>query len=162
MTNRLSRRRALLIGVLAGLLIISYFVVTWPIQVQKIQMESSLPQNYTQTPVIGLLAPVAPNSTGNVDLTLQTFTFNSSDNTTQVSGTSGTLQATITPEGSNSRIDLNLQLNGVHFKSPSFTGSFSSLTLSGYVIVDPTTNKLIISLTASTSTLNIIRAFLGL
>ncbi len=124
-------------------------------------MESSLPENLFQTPVIGLLAPVAANSTGNIDLALQAFAFSSSDNTTQVSGTSGTLQATITPQGSNSRIDLNLQLNGVHLKSPSFTGSFSSLTLTGYVIVDPTTNKLIISLTASTSTLDIIRAFLG-
>lgn len=159
---KLNRRRSLIIVAVGVIAIVSYVLLSLPIvTVQRIDLESPMPSNFYQTPFFGPLAIMATNSTGNVDLTLQSFNFSSLDNTTQISGTSGTLQATITPEGSNSRVDINIQLNGVHIKSSTFTGSFASLTMTGFVIVDPQTNKLVISLVASTSTLDVLRAFLG-
>lgn len=161
LANRLSRRRVVLLSVLASSLVAAYVLTLPIIQVQKIQAETPLTKSFYQAPIIGLLIQSTTNSTGNVNLSLQNFAYSTPDNSTQVSGTSATLQATITPEGANARVDLNVQLNGVHVKSPSFTGSLSSLTLSGFLIVDPTTNKLVVSLVASTSAFDIIRAFLG-
>ena len=153
--------KVILVSALFGILILSYFALTWPIEVEKIQMDTSLPKGFYQAPVIGALALAAVNSTGNVNLSLQNFTYSSQDNKTQISGSSATMQAVITPEGAVARVDLNLHMSGVHLKSADFTGSFSSLTLTGYLLVNPTTNKLVVSLTASTSAIDIIRAFLG-
>ena len=79
----------------------------------------------------------------------------------RVIASSASAHIKITPEGADSGVDLDLQLTGVGIKSPSFTGSFSSLRLTGYVRVDPATNKLIVSLVASTSVVDIIRSLLG-
>ncbi len=159
---KLNRRRSVAVIGVVAFMIAAYVLLSLPIiTVQRIEFESQMPSNMADIPLLGPLAIMATNSTGNVDLTLQSFNFSSLDNTTQISGTSGTLQATITPEGANSRVDMNIQLNGVHIKSTTFTGSFGSLTMTGFVIVDPQTNQLVISLVASTSTLDVLRAFLG-
>jgi len=76
--------------------------------------------------------------------------------------TSADVTITMTPVNQGStNLNLTLNLSGVYIKSPSFTGTFSTLKLTGYVVVDPQTNQLVVSLVATTSVAGILQAVLG-
>ncbi len=145
------------VAVVAILLIFLGF--TWQVPVDHINERTAIPAGLMTNPVF---AAVATNTTGNIGLTLQNFNYSSPDGSTKLNATSGSIQITMNPAAQGST-DLNMTLNltGVNIKSPSFTGAFSSLKLSGYVIVDPQTNQLVISLVASTSVAGILQAVLG-
>ncbi|HUK74499.1 MAG TPA: hypothetical protein VLU99_01810, partial [Nitrososphaerales archaeon] len=97
-----------------------------------------------------------------IGLSLQDFNYSSPDGTTKLNASSGSIQITMNPAPQgDTDLNLTLNLSGVNIKSPSFTGSFSSLKLSGFVDVDPQTNQLVVSLVASTSVAGILQAVLG-
>ncbi len=156
------RRKPILLGLLAGILVVTYGILTWPIPVQTFNLDTQIPRTGILGPLNQILAVAAPNSTGDVSLSVQDFKYNSPDNTTKLSASTANIDVKITPQGQDSRLDLNVQLSGVTIKSPSFTGSFSSLKLTGYVLVDPQTNKLIVSLVASTTIADILRGVIGI
>jgi hypothetical protein len=60
-----------------------------------------------------------------------------------------------------SKLGLTVNLSGVDIKSPTFTGAFPTLKLTGFVIVNPKTDQLVLSLVASTSVASILQAILG-
>lgn len=155
------QRKPVLLGLIIGVIFVTYLAATWPIPVQTINVETQIPRNGILGPFNEVLAVAASNSTGDVSLSVQDFKYNSPDNTTKLSASSGDIGVTITPQGQESRLSLNIQLNGVTIKSPSFTGSFSSVKLTGYVLVDPQTNKMIVSLVASTTIADILRGVIG-
>ena len=144
------------------LVVLVSFGVTWPIQVSKINTQMNIPRALASNPTFTVLAQSLTNTTGDVQLTLQDFNFTSSELSTRLSGSSAVIDVTITPEGENARINLNVQLNGVKASSPSFSGRLSSVKMNGYVVVDPKTNKMVISIVTSTSVLDIIRGVLGI
>ena len=156
---RLTRKTKILIAVFAVVLVVGYVGLTYPIPVQTINLKvkGAMNSGFLYSFVTGTV----PNSTGNISMTIQEFNYTTPDGETKISGTSGTMEVTITPQGQNSRIDLNFQLNGVHVTSPQFSGSFSSAKLTGNVLVDPQTNELVISIVAQTNLVSIIRGFLG-
>ncbi len=156
------RRKPILLGLIAAILVVAYAILTWPITVQTFNVEAQIPHTGILSPLNQVLAVAAPNSTGDVSLSVQDFKYDSPDNTTKLSASTANIDVKITPQGQESRLDLNVQLNGVTIKSPSFTGSFSSVKLSGYVLVDPQTNKLIVSLVASTTIADILRGVIGI
>lgn len=120
-----------------------------------------LPKDLTSNIIYKVAALSLTNTTGDILMNLTEFKFNSTVLSTNISGSSAILDVTINPEGEMSRVDLNIQLNGVTAVSPSFSGQLSSVKMNGYVIVDPKTNKLILSMVTSTSVLDIIRGILG-
>ena len=155
------RRKPVFLGLVVGVVLLVYIAVTWPIPVQTFNVETQIPRSGILSPLNQVLAVAASNTTGDVSLSVQDFKYNSPDNTTKLSASSGNIEVTITPQGQESRLNLNIQLNGVTIKSPSFTGSFSSVKLTGYVLVDPQTNKMIVSLVASTTIADILRGVIG-
>ncbi|HUK75481.1 MAG TPA: hypothetical protein VLU99_06775, partial [Nitrososphaerales archaeon] len=138
---------------------IFYLSFMYQIPVDHINTRSQIPQGLYANPVF---AAVATNTTGDVSLSLSNFNYTSPDGTTQLKASSGSIQITITPAGQNeTNLNMTLNLNGVNIKSPSYTGSFSSLKLTGYVVVNPQTNQLVVSLVASTSVASIVQSVLG-
>lgn len=156
------RRKRVVLGLVAAILVVTYSILTWPIPVQTFNMETQIPRTGILSPLNQVLAVAAPNSTGDVSLSVQDFKYDSPDNTTKLSASTANIDVKITPQGQDSRLDLNVQLSGVTIKSPSFTGSFSSVKLTGYVLVDPQANKLIVSLVASTTIADILRGVIGI
>ncbi len=144
--------------IIAAALAVFYLSFVYQIPVDHVDAESQIPQGLLTNPVF---AAVAANTTGDVSLSLQNFNYTSPDGSTKLSASSANVQITITPTGQSSRVDMTVQLSGANVKSPSFTGAFSSLKLTGYVVVDPQTNKLIVSVVASTSVAGILEAVLG-
>jgi hypothetical protein len=105
---------------------------------------------------------IATNATGDVSFSVQNFNYSSSDGTTKVSASSASMQITMTPAAKNmTRVNLSIQLSGVNIVSPSFTGKIGSADLSGFVLVNPATNQLVVSLVGTTSIAAIIQATLG-
>ena len=133
----------------------------WRVQISRIETQTDL-SPYLTSPTLSAFAQALNNTNGNVSLNVQDFNYTSPDNLTRLAASSATLQVTLTPQGQNSRVDLNVQFNGVNVASPSFTGRFSSATMTGFVVVDPQTNKMIVSIVTSTSVLDILRGVLGI
>lgn len=105
---------------------------------------------------------IATNASGDISFSVQNFNYTSSDGTTKVSATSASMQITMSPAAQNmTRLNLNIQLTGVSVISPSFNGKVGSANLNGFVIVNPATNQLIVSLVGTTSIAAIIQATLG-
>lgn len=155
----LTRRKTigLVVAVLAIFLIFLGF--TWQVPVDHINERTAMPVGLMANPVF---AAVATNTTGNIGLTLQNFNYSSPDGTTKLSATSADVTIIMSPASQGStNLNLTLNLSGVNVKSPSFTGTFSSLKLTGFVIVDPQTNQLVLSLVATTSVAGILQAVLG-
>ncbi len=144
--------------IIVAALAVFYLGFVYQIPVYHINTESQIPQALLLNPVF---AAAATNTTGDVSLSLQNFNYTSPDGSTKLSASSANVEITMTPVGQSSRLDMTVQLSGVDVKSPSFTGAFSSLKLTGFVVVDPHTNKLVVSLVASTSVAAIIQALLG-
>lgn len=158
---RTSRRSAVLSTLIIAVLLLSVASV-WRIQISKVDTQSDISPFLASNPTLSAFAQSLNNTNGNISLTVQDFNYTSPDNLTKLAATSATIQVTLTPQGQNSRVDLDVEFNGVNVVSPSFTGRFSSAKLTGYVLVDPTTNKMIVSIVASTSVLDIIRGVLGI
>ena len=154
---RLTRKRKIIIAIFAVALVVGYFGLTWPISVQTLNLKMNSPQILES----GFLHTFAEGGIGDISMTIQEFNYTTPDGTTKVSATSGTIEVTITPQGQQSRLDLNVQLTGVHITSPQFSGSFSTAKMTGYVLVDPATNQLVISIVAQTNVVSIIRGLLG-
>jgi hypothetical protein len=155
----LTRRKTigLAIAVVAILLLTLGF--TWQVPVDHINEQTPIPAGLMANPVF---AAVATNTTGDVQLSLSDFNYSSPDGTTKLAASSGSLEVTMTPAAQGSTtLDLTINLNGVNVQSPTFTGAFSSLKLTGSVVVDPQTNQLVVSLVASTSVAGILQAVLG-
>ena len=155
----LTRRKTigLAIAVVAILSIFLGFTVQVP--VDHINERTQIPAGLMANPVF---AAVATNTTGNIGLSLQNFNYSSPDGTTKLAATSGSIQVTMTPAAQGTTdLNMTVTLSGVNIKSPTFTGAFSSLKLTGSVIVDPQTNQLVVSLVASTSVAGILQAVLG-
>ena len=142
-------------------ILVSYGVV-YPIQVSKVNLQSEIPQDLADKPMFRVLAQSLTNTTGDLSLTLQDFNFTSTELSTKIAGSSAILDVVIIPQGQNARMDLNIQLNSVNVASPSYTGRLASLKMTGYVVVDPTTNKMVLSIVSSTSILDILRGILGI
>jgi len=155
----LSRRKKSIAVIVVAAIAIFYLGFIYQIPVDHINTKGEIPTGFYANPVF---AAVATNTTGNVALTLQNFNYSSPDGTTQLKASSGSIQITMTPSGQNeTNLNLTLNLNGVNIKSPSYTGAFSSLKLTGYVVVNPETNQLVVSLVASTSVASILQSVLG-
>ena len=157
--RRLARRKTfgLALAVVAILLIFMGF--TWQVPVDHINERTAIPAGLMTNPVF---AAVATNTTGNIGLTLQNFNYTSPDGSTKLAATSADATVTMSPTSNGStNLNLTLSLSGASIKSPSFTGTFSSLKLTGFVVVDPRTNQLVISLVATTSVAGILQALLG-
>ena len=155
----LTRRKAigLTIAVVAILLISLGF--TWQVPVDHIHERTAISPGLMANPVF---AAVATNTTGDIGLSLQNFNYTSPDGTTKLAATSADVTITMTPVNQGStNLNLTLNLSGVNIKSPSFTGTFSTLKLTGYVVVDSQTNQLVVSLVATTSVAGILQAVLG-
>ncbi len=155
----LTRRKTIGLTLAAVAIILIFLGFTYQIPVDHINERTSMPAGLMANPVF---AAVATNTTGNIGLTLQNFNYSSPDGTTKLSATSADVTITMSPVNQGStNLNLTLNLSGVNIKSPSFTGTFSSLKLTGFVIVDPQTNQLVLSLVASTSVAGILQAVLG-
>jgi len=140
-------------------LAIFYLGFVYQIPVDHINTKSEIPKGLLVNPVF---AAVTTNSTGNVGLTLQDFNYTSPYGMTQLKASSGSIQITMTPAPQNqTNLNMTINLTGVDIKSPSYTGAFSSLKLTGFVVVDPKTNHLVVSLVASTSVASILQSVLG-
>ena len=138
---------------------IFYLGFVYQIPVDHINTKSEIPKGLLVNPVF---AAVTTNSTGNVGLTLQDFNYTSPYGMTQLKASSGSIQITMTPAPQNqTNLNMTINLTGVDIKSPSYTGAFSSLKLTGFVVVDPKTNHLVVSLVASTSVASILQSVLG-
>lgn len=133
----------------------------WQVPVGHINGQYQLSQSAFAGPLESVLAINSSTGQGNMAVSLNDFKYSSPDNSTFISASSASAQITLTPEGNESRVDLNVQFSGVYVKSPSFTGSFGSASLSGYVLVNPKTNTLVVSLVESTSAADIIKSILG-
>jgi hypothetical protein len=157
--RRLTRRKKVGVAVAVVAILLLTLGFTWQVPVDHINERTAIPASLMANPVF---AAVSTNTTGNIGLTLQDFNYASPDGTTVLNATSGNIQITMNPaSGGNTDLNVTLNLTGVNIKSPSFTGSFSSLKLTGFVIVDPQTNQLVVSLVASTSVAGILQAVLG-
>jgi len=155
----LTRRKTVGLGVAVVALFLITLGFTWQVPVDHIDERTPIPAGLMANPVF---AAVATNTTGNIGLSLQDFNYSSPDGTTKLNASSGSIQITMNPAPQgDTDLNLTLNLSGVNIKSPSFTGSFSSLKLSGFVDVDPQTNQLVVSLVASTSVAGILQAVLG-
>lgn len=155
----LSRRRRSIVVVVVAAIAIFYLSFIYQVPVDHIDTKGQIPAGFYANPVF---AQVATNTSGNVALTLQNFNYSSPDGTTQLKASSGSIQVTMTPAGQNQTdVNLTLNLSGVSIKSSSYTGAFSSLKLTGSVVVNPQTNQLVVSLVASTSVASILQSVLG-
>lgn len=156
---RLTRRKAIGLAVAAIAISLIFLGFTWQIPVDHIDEETAIPRGLMANPVF---AAVATNTTGDIGLSLQNFNYTSPDGTTKLAATSADVTITMTPVSQGStNLNLTLNLSGVNIKSPSFTGTFSTLRMTGYVVVDPQTNQLVVSLVATTSVAGILSAVLG-
>jgi hypothetical protein len=154
--------RVSVLSILLVVVILGCYGIVYPIQVSKVNLQTMIPQNLANNPAFKVFAQSLTNTSGDLSLTLQDFNFTSTELSTKVAGSSAILDVVITPQGQNARMDLNIQLNSVNVVSPSYTGRLSSLKMTGYVVVDPTTNKMILSIVSSTSVLDIIRGIFGI
>ena len=140
--NLLSRRKRTIAVIVVASLAIFYMGFIYQIPVDHINTKGQIPAGFYANPVY---AAVAENTTGNIGLALQDFNYTSPDGTTQLKASSGSIQITMTPAPQNeTNLNLTVTLNGVNIKSPSYTGAFSSLKLTGYVVVNPQTNQLVV------------------
>ena len=156
----LSRRRKSVAVVVVAAILILYLGFIYQVPVDHINTKGNIPQGLYANPVF---AAVATNTTGNIDLSISNFNYTSPDGTTQLKASSGNIQIELAPAGENqTNLNMTLNLSGVNIKSPSYTGAFSSLKLSGYVVVNPNTNQLVISLVASTSVASILQSVIGI
>lgn len=158
-SSLVSRRKKTIAVVVVAALAIFYLSFIYQVPVDHIDTKGEIPAGFYANPVF---AAVGTNTTGNVALTLQGFNYTSPDGTTQLKASSGSIQITMTPAAQNQTdLSLTLSLNGVNINSPSYTGAFSSLKLTGYVVVNPQTNQLVVSLVASTSVASILQSVIG-
>ena len=140
-------------------ILLTFLGFTVQIPVDHINARTQIPANLMANPVF---AAVAANTTGDVSLSLQNFNYSSPDGSTKLAASSASVEITMSPAAQGStHLDMTVNLNGVNIKSPTFTGAFSTLKLTGFVIVDPKTNQLVVSLVASTSVAGILQAVLG-
>ena len=152
-------------SIVCTVLVLVLVALFWPITVYKTEYSSSIPVSMTNSddPFYSVAASaISTNATGNVAFTVQNFNYTSSDGTTKVSATSASISITMNPESQNiTKLSLNIQLSGLNIVSPSFTGKIGSASLSGYVMVNPATNQLVVSLVGTTNVASIIQAVLG-
>ena len=154
-------KRSVILAVPLIVLVIVSVAGFWPIQISKVDTQIKVPSNLTSNPIYKVLAQAVSNSTGNISLTLQGFNYTTPDASTRFSASSAQISIVLTPQGQDARVDLDILFDGVNVVSPSFTGRFNSAKMTGFIVVDPSTNKMIVSLVTSTSVLDIIRAVIG-
>jgi hypothetical protein len=155
----LTRRKTIGLAIAVVAILLIFLGFTWQIPVDHFDEKTAIPAGLMANPVF---AAVATNTTGNVALTLQNFNYTSPDGSTKLAATSADVTIIMTPASQGStNLNLTLNLAGVNIKSPSFTGTFSTLKLTGFVVVDPQTNQLVLSLVATTSVAGILQAVLG-
>jgi hypothetical protein len=157
---RFSKKSALLTVLLAAVVFITVASFV-KVDIYRINMTTDI-SSMMQNPTIAAFAQVVGNSTGNVMLSLQNFNYTTSDNATKVSATTATISVVLTPQGAQDRMDLDVKFSGVSMATSTFTGKFDSVQLTGFVVVDPAANKIVTSLVASTSVLDIMRGILGI
>jgi hypothetical protein len=155
-------KRSITLSTLLILVILVSFGSAWPIQVSKVDLQMEVPHDLAVNPAYMAFATGLTNTTGDISLTIQDFNFTSTELSTRIAASSAIIDVTIKPQGQNSRVDLNIQFNDLKAVSPSLTGRLSSAKMTGYVVVDPKTNKMILSIVTSTSVLDIIRGVLGI
>lgn len=152
-------------SIVVTVLVLLLVVLFWPITVYKTEYSSTIPVRMedSSNPFISVAASaISTNATGNVAFTVQNFNYTSSDGTTKVSATSASISITMNPQSANvTKLSLNIQLSGLNIVSPSFTGKIGSATLSGYVLVNPATNQLVVSLVGSTNVASVLQGVLG-
>jgi len=155
----LTRRKAAGLAIAVVAILLLFLGFTWQVPVDHINERTQLTPGLMANPVF---AAVATNTTGNIGLSLQNFNYSSPDGTTKLQATSAAVTINMSPvNGGSTNLNMTLNLSGVNIKSPSFTGTFSSLKLTGFVVVDPQTNQLVLSLVATTSVAGILQAVLG-
>jgi hypothetical protein len=155
----LTRRKTIGLTVAIVAIILLLLGLTWQIPIDHVNERTQIPSGFLANPVF---AAVATNATGNIDLTLQSFNFTTPNGSMKLSASSAIMKIVLLP-GPPGETDMNLTVNLTHVNmvSSTFTGSFTSLQMDGFVDVNPQTNQLVISLTASTSVISILQAVLG-
>jgi hypothetical protein len=155
----LTRRKAVGLAIAVVAILLVFLGFTWQIPVDHINTRSEIPQGLMANPVF---AAVTTNTTGSIALTLQKFNYTSPDGSTVLDASSANIQVVMSPASQgNTALNMTVNMSGVNIKSPTFTGAFSTLKLTGLVIVDPQTNQLVIAMVASTSVAGILQAILG-
>jgi hypothetical protein len=156
----LTRRKTIGLTVAVIAIILLLLGLTWQVPIDHVNERTQIPSGFLANPVFA--AVTAANATGNIDLTIQSFNFTSPDGSMKLMASSATIQITLLP-APQGETDMNLTVNLSHVNmvSSTFTGSFTSLQMDGFVDVDPQTNQLVIALTASTSVISILQAILG-
>ena len=151
------------LSIICTLIIVALLILFWPITVYKTNFQTSLPKTSSNNLLYSIADSAATtNTTGDISFNIQNFNYTSTDGTTRVSATSASMQITMNPAARNmTRLNLNIQLSGVSVVSPSFTGKVGSANLNGFILVNPATNQLVVSLVGTTSIAAIIQATLG-
>jgi hypothetical protein len=159
------RKHKIRLSIICSLVVIVLLILFWPITVYKTNYSTNIPpaMSNRSNPLYSIAdSAIATNSTGDVSFSVQNFNYTSSDGTTKVSASSASIQITMTPIAQNdTKLDLNIQLSGLSIVSPSFTGKIGSADLSGFVLVNPATNQLVVSLVGTTSIAAIIQGIVG-
>jgi hypothetical protein len=156
----LTRRKTIGLTVAVVAIILLLLGLTWQIPIDHVNERSQIPNGFLANPVFA--AVTTTNATGDIDITLQSFNFTTPGGSMKLSASSATMKIVLLP-GPPGETDMNLTVNlsQVNMVSSTFTGSFTSLQMDGFVDVNPQTNQLVISLTASTSVISILQAVLG-
>jgi hypothetical protein len=165
MASSFIRRHKIGLSIVIAIVAVTVIVLFWPITVYKTQFQSNIPtpSQTGNNPIYSIAESAASsNSSGDVSFNIQNFTYTSLDGTTKVSASSASMQISMTPVPQNMmRLNLNVQMTGLNIVSPTYSGKVGSAHLTGYVLVDPATNKLVVSLLGTTSISAIIQAALG-
>ena len=161
MKLKISKRSAILSILLVATVLVSIGSL-WPIQISRVNMQTEIPQDFAKSSMYRAFAQTLTNSSGDFSLSVQNFNYSTPDGKTKLSASSASIAIVITPQGQNSRVDLNIQFSDVYVVSPDFTGAFSSAKMSGFVKVDPETNKMIVSMVTSTTILDMVKGIIGI
>jgi hypothetical protein len=156
----LTRRKTIGLTVAVVAVILLLLGLTWQVPIDHVNERAQIPKGFLANPVFA--AVTNTNATGNIDLTIQSFNFTTPDGSMKLMASAATIKIVLLPgPPGETEMNLTVTLNHVNMVSSTFTGSFTSLQMDGFVDVNPQTNQLVIALTASTSVISILQAVLG-